>query len=366
MERKPVVFIAPLDWGLGHATRVIPIIDYFLERGWEVWLGGKGDALTWLEKRYPFLRSIAIPSYTVRYTSKLWQNIYFLSRLPAFFYWTGKEHLLLKKAFKKQKPDLIISDNRYGLYLKEVPSVLISHQLQPEMPSFLWGIKRVSYAILSRYMQRFNACWIPDFEGEKSLSGKLSEPIKNQQDELSWLGLLSRFTGLRTGEPKEKYDGMLLLSGPEPHRSKLKNIFIQQALDIPEKKFLVVEGNMKGKKEQKANVDVVPFMDGISLLPYFAFVPLLICRSGYSTIMDLAATGRKAVLIPTPGQPEQIYLARYLNGKKAFAIQDQKKFNLRKGFKEQENYKGVEKPENHQMMKAVVDTFIRKNIDLKK
>lgn len=366
MKRKPVVFVAALDWGLGHATRVIPIIDYFLEQGWEVWIGGKGDALALLKRRYPFLKWINIPSYTVGYAGRFWQILYFLFRLPVFLYWNRREHILLRRAFMNNEPDLIVSDNRYGFYLKDIPSVLISHQLRPELPRPLFFLKKFAYRQIARYIRHFEACWVPDFKGERSLSGRLSQLPKMNTVGLDYLGPLSRFMGLKTGKPDTKYDGMLLLSGPEPHRSGMKQTFIQQALQMPSKKFLVVEGDIHGSAGKEINIDIVPVMDTTTLYPYFISVPLLICRSGYSTIMDLAATGRKAVLIPTPGQPEQVYLARYLNDKGAFAIQSQQQFDLQQAFEEQGYYTGIEKVVNHEEMKAVVDAFIRKNRVLKK
>lgn len=301
--------MAPLDWGLGHATRCIPLINALVANGYTVILAAEGAQAHLLQQEFPQLTLLPLAGYRVRYANTRWGLALSLFRqLPRLRETIREEHAWLEQVINTHRIDLVLSDNRYGLYSQKVSCIFITHQLTIKAP-FGWLellLQRINY----RFINRFTACWVPDIEGEPNLAGILSHPKKMPVIPVLYLGLLSRFT---PGEVEKKYDYCILLSGPEPQRSLLENKFI---LDLPSVAghCLLVRGK-PGSTEQLTigpNVTVVNHLPGQELEAAIRQSKYIICRSGYSTVMELLAMHKKAILIPTPGQTEQEYLAHRL------------------------------------------------------
>lgn len=331
------VFIAPLDWGLGHAARCVPVIGKFLAAGCEVVLGGSGDSLHLLRAEFPSLAFITLPAYRPQYPSSgsmVWKMA---SQLPKFIRAIFRENAMLKKLVKEQKIDVVISDNRYGLFNAKIPSVFITHQSNILMPQRFGWLQGVVRYFNYRLMKKFTVCWIPDFPDKKdSLAGALTSFESTGSLHVENIGILSRFSRLRVYTPI-KYKILLILSGPEPQRTILENIVVPQ-LKASGLSYFVV----RGKPDQIPQNDpcVANFLATDQMLEKISSSELVICRSGYSSVMDLAALGKKAVFIPTPGQTEQEYLARTLHEKGIALSIAQHNFNLHFAVEESQKYGG--------------------------
>lgn len=353
MSRKRVL-IAPLDWGLGHATRCIPIIRAFLERNCDVSIATSGPALLLLRREFPLLKFFELESYSVRYSKSL-------SVVAAIFWQLGKirkaiarEHAQLIKIVDENGFDLIVSDNRYGCWSDQVRSVFICHQLNLPMPWGFGWFRQLANRFHNRLIKKFNHVWIPDFPGESSLCGDMIITELPSR----YIGILSRF---RKQQSESKYDVAIILSGPEPQRTMLEEIVIRQ---VPENKLKVVlvrgvvESEVQWKEE--SGLQVVNFLDSIQLEKMINQSRIIICRSGYSTVMDLASLGKNAILIPTPGQTEQEYLGKRLMNKGICYSVRQKDFDIRVALTAADSFKGFSNIESESnLLASAIDDVLK-------
>lgn len=301
---KKRILVAPLNWGLGHATRCIPIINALIDNHFEVIIGSDGNALNLLRKEFPHLEAIELPSYSITYSenAKLfkWK---LLKDSPKIMQTIKAEKKAVKSIVDFYNIDGIISDNRFGVRSKKVPSVFITHQIQVLSGSTTW----LSTKMHQKIIQKFDVCWVPDNQYKPNLSGQLGH-LPHTEFNIEYIGPLSRFSKKET---KGVYALLVLLSGPEPQRTLL------------EEKLLTVLKGFKGKvlfirglvddaqtKIEKDNLTIYNFMTSEGLEKAINESAMVLSRSGYTTIMDLAKLEKKAFFIPTPGQFEQEYLAK--------------------------------------------------------
>lgn len=301
------ILVAPLNWGLGHATRSIPIINHLIAQNKEVTIASDGEALELLKEEFPNLKSIQLPSYNVRYRGKtLWSIV--ATNVPNVLRAIIAEYLALRKLKKQSKIDLIISDSRFGFRHSDVRSYIISHQLnlQSNNPIIKRGLNYINRFLLNA----FDLCIVPDYEDHR-LSGALSksEAIKKKL----YLGALSRFKKL---EIDIKYSKAYILSGPEPARTELENRILQKIRNTNEKLVLVRGTNLVNKLSvDNPNITIFDRVNANVLNRVISESQVVISRSGYTSIMDYYTLSKNAKLIPTTGQTEQEYLADYLDGK---------------------------------------------------
>jgi UDP:flavonoid glycosyltransferase YjiC (YdhE family) len=335
---QKTILVCPLDWGLGHATRCIPIVYEFLNRGYKVVIGTSGKQKALLQQEFPKLTSLELKGYEIEYPKSGSMTLKMLLQLPKINTAIKEEHLWLAKIIDEHQIDLVISDNRYGLWSNKVKSILITHQIFVKAPFGEWMIEQ----ILKRHFDNFDEIWIPDVEGENNLSGDLSHK-RSLPDKFKFIGVLSRFAERKIIETNAEFDFMAILSGPEPQRTIFENIILKQ-VENSNLKGILVRGLPEDNSEckmQNAALKVFNHLETDEFLNYLQKSKVVISRSGYSTIMDLAALGKKAILVPTPGQTEQEYSADYHFKEGHFYSQSQHEFNLVKAIEEFENYKGM-------------------------
>jgi hypothetical protein len=334
MPNSPLsVLIAPLDWGLGHATRCIPIINELIQQGTRVIVAANSMQKTLLKSEFPQIEFIESQGYNIRYKGGVLLKWGLLFRLPFMLRQIKKENRWLEEILLHHPIDAIISDNRYGLYHKSCTSIFITHQLQIQSGiGVSSGFGRWADSKLLKwnyvFIKKFSACWIPDVEGERSIGGLLSHPSKLPSIPVKYIGTLSRF--YISEKKHQKNPLLILISGPEPQRTEFENILFSQLSNVT-LNTVVVRG-LPGSDLS------VPFIrDGIQIcnhLPSHALNELLnnseyiVARSGYSTVMDILVLKKNAILIPTPGQTEQEYLGHYLHEKRWMYSVAQKNFNL--------------------------------------
>jgi UDP:flavonoid glycosyltransferase YjiC (YdhE family) len=307
---KQRVLVAPLDWGLGHATRCIPIIESLLALGHQVILAGEGAVATVLHKEFPTLEIIPLKGYRVQYAKTgAGFILQIIKQIPRILKTIQAEHAWLDNIIEEKNIDLVISDNRYGLHTKKVPSVFITHQLNIKTANAFLDqlIRKVHY----KYIDRFSVCWVPDAKGDKNLGGLLSHPTGLPKIPVHYMGLLSRCKKTNTAI---QFKYCFLLSGPEPQRTLLEEKILDQIVAINEP-MVLVRGlpNATNYISTEANVMLYQYLNAEQLSEKIAASEWVICRSGYSSLMDLIAMHKKRILIPTPGQTEQVYLAQKLH-----------------------------------------------------
>ena len=319
------ILVAPLDWGLGHATRCIPIINELISQNCEVLIAASGESYFLLKKEFPHLVILRISGYNITYSGdRRWLPFKLLLQFPKIFFPVLKENLWVKKNIKKYEIEAIISDNRFGMYNKKVPSVYITHQLLIKTKNRF--SEKIAQKIHYHFIKKYKHCWVPDWN-ENGLAGDLSHQ-ENKPSNVLYTGALSRFELLK--DIPQKYDILISISGPEPQRTIFENkIFVQ--LESLNKNILFVRGlpnETKNLQIDNKSIKIINHLPAAELNKAFQESKMIICRSGYTTIMDLVKLGKNAVLVPTPGQTEQEYLAKYLLEKKLFYSVEQDKFSL--------------------------------------
>ncbi len=326
---KKRILVTSLNWGLGHATRCIPLIAALEAMGVDVVLASDGVALHLLRAEFPHLPAFELPSYRIRYdSSNMVLNIG--RQLPRILYAVRSEQWATERLVQDHNIQGIISDNRYGCFTKHTYNIMLSHQLYLRVPNGIleWGANR----FLRTALRKFNEVWVPDVAGEPNLSGELSHGETAVHPQVRYIGPLSR---IRAYESETEYQVVVILSGPEPQRSYLEQRLLEQAMSLPQK-FIFIQGKTNAKEHYYAaeNVEVVSYLTSRELNAVLLAGDVLVCRSGYSSIMDLAAAGKKAILIPTPGQTEQEYLADLFARKNIFLAQRQDDIDLETGLEQ--------------------------------
>lgn len=335
MDTSKNILVAPLNWGLGHSTRCIPIINKLIEFGFNPVLGSDGDALELLKKEFPHLTAVELPSYQIKYAKKgkffKWK---IALTLPKMLKAVKAEKKLTGKIIEKYKINGIISDNRFGVVSKKVPSVFITHQL-----NVLSGTTTYLTSTAHRkWIKKFDECWVPDTRRKPNLSGRLGH-LKNQKFKVKYLGTLSRF---EEKDEEQIYDLAVILSGPEPQRTLFENIITEQLSEY-KGKVIFVKGKIESEKKTQTveNITFHNFMNSSELEKALNQSKMVLSRSGYTTLMDLVKLKKKAFFVPTPGQTEQEYLARRLKKKGIAPCCSQEKFKL-KMLNEVRLYKGFD------------------------
>lgn len=309
------ILVAPLNWGLGHAARVIPIINRLINEGAEVILGGDGESLILLRAEFPQLPYVELPELKITYSKGKSQVWAMLKQLPAIIRHSIKEHKAIKDIVKRYNITKVISDNRFGLYGSGAYSIYITHQIMVKMPAWLKLLEPLVYRIHKSVIERYNECWVPDYaDTERSLAGDLthSYPLPCNA---RFIGPLSRFEKLKDCCKPIDCDVLAIMSGVEPHRTIYEKSIAERYRDSSLKVILV-----RGKAFTKdggdinyGNIDVKGVLSASELLPYILGAKKIICRSGYTSVMDMHLLGKTNVeWSATPGQTEQEYLLSVL------------------------------------------------------
>lgn len=310
------ILIIPLNWGLGHTTRCIPLVRQYLAQGDEVLLGGTGASLRLLHSYFPELRTVELAPLELRYSKGSRQVGAMIKALPEFIRFIRGNRKRLEAFLRKEPVDLVISDNCFGAYSKRCDCVYMTHQLQVLLPKPWRWLEPLAVRLHARLYNIYKEIWVPDYAGKDNLSGVLGHP-KKLDARVKYIGPLSRFSK-EEGEPAldhKPFDVVALLSGLEPQRTLFEEEAIRRFAGKQER-VLIVRGltDEPATRIEHGNITLVPHLKQKLLADELQGAKLIIARSGYSTIMDLHGLGllHKAEFHPTPGQPEQEYLAAYL------------------------------------------------------
>ncbi|MCW5907890.1 MAG: hypothetical protein KIS94_08530 [Chitinophagales bacterium] len=340
-----------LNWGLGHATRSIPVIEELLRNGAQVTLASDGLALKYLQERFPGLTIHILPAYNPVYPqgdAMVWKMG---SQLPKFIKTIFKEQSEVEKIVANERIDVVISDNRYGCYSSKAKSVFITHQCYLIMPdSFKW-MEPIVNRFNVRQLKRFSEIWIPAIQN--TFTGKLCE--LSEEIPHRYIGFLSQLDEMKL---PLKYKVCVLCSGPEPQRSIFEKMMGKQISDMGES-AIMIRGTDAKRENDFGNAAVRDICHAGELNKIIAASEFVVARSGYSTIMDLVKLKKKAVFVPTPGQTEQEYLAGVLHEKRIAFCDSQFNFKLQDALKKSAAYTGFKNLAwNSVLLKQAVESVL--------
>ncbi len=330
MKKKKNILICPLEWGLGHSGRMIALAEKLQESDFNIIFGAGKKQLAFLRNEMTGCNYISFPGFRPLYSGFLPQYLVIFFQIPLLIYHSIREHLILKKLISDLLIDIVISDNRFGLWNKNIQTIYITHQLRIPFPRFFSFLESTGTYLHGKIISKYSLCFIPDLPGDLNLTGKLTHGLKLPYN-VRFIGILSRFRKTdklhSSSFPKE---GMttVILSGPESQRSilekKLINNITQQNLSA------VILGGKPHENTQKGigwNITYYSHADRMTMQKIISESKIIITRAGYTTIMELVSMECSAVLIPTPGQTEQEYIAMLLSDKGWFSCIPQNKLN---------------------------------------
>jgi uncharacterized protein (TIGR00661 family) len=306
------VFIAPLNWGLGHATRNLPLIRKFMANNYKIYIAASGRSKELLMKEVPDCIFIDYPEYPIKYPrSRFFVTRFMLIIFPQMLIAMWKEKKKLIKLNEQYHFDLIISDNRFSLALKGVPSYLISHQLRYKLP---WPIRKMEWLpefFNYLHFRKYDKIIIPDSNERQSLTGELSHNLRYiPNDKLFYAGILADLPEENNTE-EQTIDYFIIVSGPEPQRTKLENIIFQQVGNLKGKIIVALGIPEKNYKIRMGDAVFHTYMSRQEISYYLRKARFIISRPGYTTVMEMIELKKRGLFIPTPGQIEQEYLAAY-------------------------------------------------------
>lgn len=299
------ILLSPLDWGLGHAARCVPLIRDFLSKGKSVTVFASPLLNHYLRSRFPQIKYIDDSTEPISYGLKGFDFFELVHVARLMKSRSKTERKLCEELCLQGQFDLVVSDNRYGFYSDNVKSVLVTHQLLPVPPRLL----KIGMPLLQRFLNktflRFAEVWVPDLAKPPGLAGVLSHP-KTVLSNVKYIGLLSRFSGKKcTSETRKAGSILVITSGPAEHRLQMADLFSAELSDRGHRILIA------GIRFQTTHSDVSCYESPSDeeLFCLMAESEIIVTHSGYSSVMDLFTIGRSAVLIPTYGQTEQEYLA---------------------------------------------------------
>lgn len=307
------ILVSPLSWGLGHATRDLPIIRYLLERGHHVTVAAEGRALSLLQQEAPQCDFVYLRDYPPPYTASRYFVAKFLAMAPVMLAAIERETYHVRRLLRERKFDLILSDNRFRVRSRHIPSFVISHQLRFMTPPKLAALEFLTEFFNNVYLHPFDKIIVPDFpDPDKNLAGRLAHHTRwlKAGEKVYYAGVLSSVAAM---DVPQDVDLFISISGPEPQRTQLERIILAKIESVPAAKVVIALGKPEVKETRQIGdrITVHGFLDRARQQEMLNRARLVVCRSGYTTVMELAELGKKALFIPTPGQTEQEYLGRF-------------------------------------------------------
>lgn len=354
------VLISPLSWGFGHAGRMIPLAMELERRGCEVVFAADAPLTEMIVRELPGIKTVEIPGLRIRYSRYLPQYVSIFLQLPVIVASAVREHATLRRLAKELDPMVIISDNRFGFCHKKIFSVYVTHQVRIAFPAFLAFLEPLAAWMHRMIISRYDLCLVPDYRGSENLSGRLSHGGRLPAN-VAFIGPLSRFRVAGTepfppcrmksgplspcrtkseplslsrakSEPLQPDTGAppsslaqpyacLILSGPEPQRSLLLRKVSESLREFPLAVLSATPLNTPLPSGQA--IHLLTGAETGTMRQVITGASMVIARTGYTSVMELVSLGMGAVLIPTPGQTEQEYLGRHLDGRYGFITMNQ-------------------------------------------
>ncbi|MFA5815815.1 MAG: glycosyltransferase [Bacteroidales bacterium] len=326
---RKTILVSPLEWGLGHTVRLVPFIRKALGQGHQVILASDGASLDFLRYHFPDLLWIRMPFYTIQYpeNGRFFRKL--IPQIPGILRAIRKNHKQVDEIVAKYNISEIICDHRYGLYHKDVHSIFITNQLWLKAPKGWSFGEGFMYRLHRMALRKFSEIWIADYSGKPNLSGLLTHPPRFPEN-AKYIGPVSRFQDVVPERPEysKPFEVLALVSGPEPQRTLFENLLKERFMsnEIPSVIFRGLPPSSPDENPaitQEGTVLLINHARDEHLVWYILQAQEIICRPGNSTLSDLAYLGKTALLVPTPGQTEQEYVARHLERQGLFRVCEQ-------------------------------------------
>jgi UDP:flavonoid glycosyltransferase YjiC (YdhE family) len=361
------VLVAPLDWGLGHATRCVPVIREFLHQGAQVDLAVAPSFAPLYREMFPELKQVTAPSYNIVYPKHgfnmgLWllKNSAHLNKVIAY------EHHYAEEMVRLHGYDLLLSDNRFGFYSKKARSIYMTHQCRIAFPPLLSCLEGIGIRWHRSVMKHFDQVWIPDLEQGPGYAGMLSH-VDGIPVPAKFVGPLSRFSELISGTGTATETGMqdlnvlAVVSGVEPARSQFENSLKEVLAQVPGNHAVILGKPAAGQKSwTEGNICFYNHLKTEEFAHMVGRARWVISRGGYSTVMDMAVLGAQCIFVPTPGQYEQVALARELSRKKYAVHIPAKKFGLQSLMQTMKTQVALPKPPRENLLPLAVQEVLKK------
>lgn len=332
------VLFATSSLGLGHATRDLPLIHALQKEGHEVVSLSTGRALQLLKREAPDCQFLDIPDYPLFFTQNRMSVSRLLALSPRIFSAMHREHVLAEKLRKKYDLDMIVTDGRYGAFSKHIPSYWVSHQLRFISPGRFFPAELGAQFMHTLVQKNFVNVLVPDYEDE-SLSGDLSHNLRfMNKSKLNYLGVLSQ---VQKRDVKQDVDFFVSLTGGVPSGSSFERSVLSQLHKLPGK-VVVTRGlpEAAGRVEERGHATIYGHLDREQQSEMMNRAKFVVCRSGYTTLMELAELNKRGYFVPTPGATEQQYLAKFHREQGTFDFASQKQFCMQR-LQESMHYSGV-------------------------
>jgi UDP:flavonoid glycosyltransferase YjiC (YdhE family) len=342
MSKK--ILVAPLSWGLGHATRDLPIIRRFLADGHQVTILTSGRSEALLRREVPQCDFLTLEDYPTPYTRTRWFVVKFAAFIPHMLSAIHRERVAARKIIEDGRFDLVLSDNRFGVRHRDVPSFFISHQLRFAAPRFLWPFQVIGEFFNRMHHRKFLRVIVPDVgDEERNLSGKLAHRLYwPSRRRYYYAGILSSTQRM---DVAEDVDLLISISGPEPQRTELEKIVMGQLDKLaPLGRVVIALGKPEVTEtaRPRPNVEVHGFLDRARQQEMMNRAKMIVSRSGYTTVMEIAELGKKALFTPTPGQTEQVFLSDFYEETGQFHSVSQYRLDLPRDIAAAAKYTGLE------------------------
>lgn len=375
------VLVAPLDWGLGHATRCAPIVQEFLDRGCEVELAVVKSNARILREMFPNVRQRLAPSYNIVYPKHGYNMGFWLLKnsvhLKAVMH---AEHRYAEEMVRRHHYDILVSDNRFAFYSKNAISIYMTHQRRIAFPQAFRMFETVGEMWHASVMAHFDEVWVPDLPDAPGYAGSLSH-IAMSPRPLKFVGALSRFMlpgsevendasqnsdASRANELSqknlEKLGVVAVISGVEPARTQFEaRLRFVLAQTLGRHVMILGKPTLGQKCWKEGNITFYSHLPSDEFAQVVRRAEWVVSRGGYSTVMDMAVLGAKCIFVPTPGQYEQVILARDLTAA-GFACSVEEKLLTSETLATMmaQEVKCLPKPEGTALLRNAVDEVLRK------
>jgi len=313
------ILLSPLNWGLGHVSRTVPIIQLLLAQNNEVIICCDENQEQYYRTYFPDLWYVPHQGYPFYFQGKGNWTLDILRNYVSLKHYLSEEKKKVEDLVEKFNSDLVISDQRFGFVSKKVRSIVISHQLNLPVPN--WNI--VAKFINKRLLSKFDEVWIPDTT-EQKYSGVLSN---GRHKGKYFIGTKSRFEKVEKNAVKT-YEYLGIVSGPSPYNQQLLDLLMKKLAASNHKYAIIVPNALYQENKNSNYIALIPSPEHEEFVRLIKESKTVISRSGYSTIMDLIQTGNDGILIPTPGQAEQLYLAKLHQNHPSWKFKTEKEFSL--------------------------------------
>ncbi|MCF7861519.1 hypothetical protein K9M79_04715 [Candidatus Woesearchaeota archaeon] len=332
--------------GLGHATRSMPLIESLIEKKHEVHILSHFRSLAYLKDYFKknVKKYYDVPDYSIEkiFNKEKFSVLNMMIKTPTLITDFKREHKEFLKIHREENFDRVVTDSRYGIYGPGADCFLFAHHIKFSLEFSPYITERFTEGFYYTMQNRFKNILIPDFEEDGGVGGGLCHDFRYlSKEKVKYLGITSM---IRKEKVKEDIDYFISISGPEPQRTIFENKIMKGVHRLKGKVVITLGKPEITEVKRRGNLTIYGCFDRKKQQEHMNRAKMVISRSGYTTLMELAELGKNALLVPTKGQPEQEYLSKYLMEKGIWYSVDQDHLDIPVDVEKAKHYKGYKKP----------------------